>query len=564
MVIELETRITEVTVYGDRALVKRQGNLSLEAGEHELRINYLPPFLKDSLRASGRGPTGTRLLGVETTTAFLPRPPEQELLRLQTACDLLDRKVQLLKARQQALEQRRRWVQALGEQAPALIQGLTQGRLQPGDYQSFFAALLEQMLQDAEASQDVAIQLQQLQEELQAKKRELEQKRLGSNPDRLAVLVSVELLQAGELSLELSYLIERAAWHPSYDARLSFADHDTGSGGLESSVDLTCLGLVEQHTGEDWNEVALALSTARPAQATVLPELKPWYVDTFQPVFSPLAGTGPAPASPPVLYAMPSPSPSPGSRQQRALLASPMEALPTTAISDESQAKEEAPASEEAVEPGAEIEQRATALVYRCGSSVSIPSDGSPHRTLIASYRLPCRLEVVAIPALEEAAHLRATVENSSGGVLLKGKANIFVDNEYVGTTEIDLTAPGQTFRLFLGLDDTVRIRRELIERKVEQGGRLQGNLRRITYAYRITVENFAQGERRVVIMDRLPVSRHERIKVHIVSLYPEPQERSKLEQLTWQFTLPAGGTQQMEERFVVEHPRDLRVTGLP
>lgn len=554
MVIELETRITEVTVYGDRALVKRQGGLSLEAGEHELRINYLPPFLKDSLRASGRGPAGTRLLGVETTTAFLPRPPEQELLRLQTACDLLDRKVQLLQARQQALEQRRRWVQALGEQAPTLIQGLTQGRLQAGDYQSFFAALLEQMLQDAEASQDVAIQLQQLQEELQAKKRELEQKRLGSNPDRLAVLVNVELPQAGELSLELSYLIERAAWHPSYDARLSFTDHNDGAGGLESNVDLTCLGLVEQHSGEDWNEVALALSTARPAQATVLPELKPWYVDTFQPVFTPLVGAAPAPGSPPVFYAMPSP----GSRQQRA--------LPAAALSEESQiqAKEEAPASEEAVELGAEIEQRATALVYRCGSSISIPADGSPHRTLIAQYRLPCRLEVVAIPALEEAAHLRATVENSSGGVLLKGKANIFVDNEYVGTTEIDLTAPGQTFRLFLGLDDTVRIRRELIERKVEQGGRLQGNLRRITYAYRITVESFARGERRVVIMDRLPVSRHERIKVNIVSLQPEPQERSKLEQLTWQFILPAGGTQQMEERFVVEHPRDLRVIGLP
>ncbi|GER81827.1 hypothetical protein KTAU_04650 [Thermogemmatispora aurantia] len=556
MVIELETRITEVTVYGDRALVKRQGNLPLEAGEHELRINYLPPFLKDSLRASGRGPVGTRLLGVETTTAFLPRPPEQELLRLQTACDLLGRKVQLLQARQQALEQRRRWVQALGEQAPTLIQGLTQGRLQPGDFQSFFAALLEQMLQDAEASQDVAIQLQQLQEELKAKKRELEQKRLGSNPDRLAVLVSVELPQAGELSLELSYLIERAAWHPSYDARLSFTDHNDSAGGLESSVDLTCLGLVEQHSGEDWNEVALALSTARPAQATVLPELKPWYVDTSQPVFSPLVGAVPAP--PPMPYAMPSPSPSPSSRQQRA--------LPAAALSKESQiqVKEEAPANEEAVEPEAEIEQRATALVYRCGSSVSIPADGSPHRTLIAQYRLPCRLEVVAIPALEEAAHLRATVENSSGGVLLKGKANIFVDNEYVGTTEIDLTAPGQTFRLFLGLDDTVRIRRELIERKVEQGGRLQGNLRRITYAYRITVESFAQGERRVVIMDRLPVSRHERIKVHIVSLQPEPQERSKLEQLTWQFTLPAGGKQQIEERFVVEHPRDFRVSGLP
>ncbi|MBX5455819.1 MAG: mucoidy inhibitor MuiA family protein [Thermogemmatispora sp.] len=555
MVIELETRIVEVTVYGDRALVKRQGSLSLEEGEHELRVNYLPHFLKDSLRASGRGPAGTRLLGVEATTAFLARPPEQELLRLQTACDLLERKIQLLQARQQALEQRRRWVQALGEQAPALIQGLTQGRLQPGDYQSFFAALLEQMLQDAEAAQDVAIQLHQLQEEWQAKKRELEQKRLHSDPDRLAVLVTVELPRAGELMLELSYLIEGAAWRPSYDARLSFTGHDgaNGNAGQESSVDLTCIGLVEQRTGEDWNEVALALSTARPAQATVLPKLEPWYLDTFQPVLLSQA-----------FASVPPPPLGMSSQQRRAMLAAPMSALPEPAPAAESQVEDEALASEEVVESSAEIEQRATALVYHCGRSVNIPSDGSPHRTLIAQYRLPCRLEVVAIPALEEVAHLRATVENSSGGVLLKGKANIFVDEEYVGTTEIDLTAPSQTFRLFLGLDDSVRIRRELIERTVEQGSRLQGNLRRITYAYRITVENFAQGERRIIIMDRVPISRHERIKVRIISLLPEPQERSKLEQLTWQFTLPAGGKQQIEERFLVEHPRDFRVSGLP
>ncbi|MBE3565854.1 MAG: mucoidy inhibitor MuiA family protein [Thermogemmatispora sp.] len=556
MVIELETRIAEVTVYGDRALVKRQGNLSLEAGEHELRINYLPHFLKDSLRASGRGPAGTRLLGVEVTTAFLARPPEQELLRLQTACDLLGRQIQLLQTRQQALEQRRRWVQALGEQASALIQGLTQGRLQPGDYQHFFAALLEQMLQDAEASLDVAVQLDQLQKEWQAKKRELEQKRLPSDPDRLAVLVTVELPHAGELILELSYLIEGAAWRPSYDARLAFSDHDGANGDVsrESSVDLTCIGLVEQHTGEDWNEVALALSTARPAQATVLPELEPWYLDTFQPVWSPRALMSRSPQLPAV----------PGQWQPQAMLAAPVSALSESAPTVEGQVNEEALVSEEAVESSAEIEQRATALVYRCGRSVNIPSDGSPHRTLIAQYRLPCRLEVVAIPALEEVAHLRATVENSNGGVLLKGKANIFVDQEYVGTTEIDLTAPGQTFRLFLGLDDSVRIRRELVERTVEQGSRLQGNLRRITYAYRITVENFARGERSIIIMDRVPVSRHERIKVRIASLSPEPQERSKLEQLTWQFTLPAGGKQQIEERFVVEHPRDFRVSGLP
>ena len=51
---ELEAPIKDVTVYSDRALITRRGTLQLEAGEHELRINNLPQFIRDSLRAAGQ------------------------------------------------------------------------------------------------------------------------------------------------------------------------------------------------------------------------------------------------------------------------------------------------------------------------------------------------------------------------------------------------------------------------------------------------------------------------------------------------------------------------------
>ena len=53
--IDIEAPIKEVTVYSDRALVIRRKKFELEAGEHDLRINNLPQFLRDSLRAAGRG-----------------------------------------------------------------------------------------------------------------------------------------------------------------------------------------------------------------------------------------------------------------------------------------------------------------------------------------------------------------------------------------------------------------------------------------------------------------------------------------------------------------------------
>src|SRR5260370_24037040 len=112
---DLTAPIKEVTVYADRALVTRAGSIHLPAGEHELRVNDLPEFVRESLRASGQGPQGTRILNVDITTTFYVRPPESEILTLRTACELLQRQIDLIYARQAALNDRRQWLRSLGE-----------------------------------------------------------------------------------------------------------------------------------------------------------------------------------------------------------------------------------------------------------------------------------------------------------------------------------------------------------------------------------------------------------------------------------------------------------------
>jgi uncharacterized protein (TIGR02231 family) len=212
--IDLEAPIKEVTVYADRALVTRQGNIELEAGEHELRINTLPQFLRDSLRAAGRGPQGTRILNVDITTAFLSRPPEAKLVVLQDELERLVQNQQLLEARRSALNDRRQWLRALGEQSRDFARGLAQGQMNPQDCADFFSFAANQALQDAEAAQSLEVQLKHVQQEIEAKKRELAQMQGDLLPDRLAAVVTVALAEAGEFELELSYLVMGASWHP--------------------------------------------------------------------------------------------------------------------------------------------------------------------------------------------------------------------------------------------------------------------------------------------------------------------------------------------------------------
>ncbi len=297
--IDLDAPITEVTVYADRALVTRKGSIHLEAGEHELRINDLPQFIRDSLRSSGQGPQNTRILNVDIATAFYSRPPEADISRLQRELEKLQQQQQLLKARQDSLNDHRQWLRALGEQSRDFAKGLAQGQMKPQDCADFFSFMTNQALQDAEAAQNLEIQLKQVQLEIEAKKRELAQKQGRANPDRLAAIVTVALAEAGDFTLEISYLVMDASWHPQYDVRVQMNDeHSAGE------VELTYVGVVQQYTGEAWEQVNLSLSTARPSLAAVLPELNPWYLQVYTPPPpQPLYGAAPASAPMPARMA---------------------------------------------------------------------------------------------------------------------------------------------------------------------------------------------------------------------------------------------------------------------
>ena len=126
------------------------------------------------------------------------------------------------------------------------------------------------------------------------------------------------------------------------------------------------------------------------------------------------------------------------------------------------------------------------------------------------------------------------------------------------------MAAPNEQFQIFLWHRRRNQDQAELIERAMDKGNLLQNDLRRSTYTYFITVHNYAAAPRKIVIYDHLPVPQHERIKVKILQIQPQPTEHTKLEILTWKFTLPADGEQKIEYRFVDQHPQGLKVIGLP
>ncbi len=86
----LETRVTAVVVYPDRARVTRQGQAQLENGLHQIEIAGLPVRLNpDSARASARGTAARACLACRCSELSIPRRPPSRCAPWKSSSKLL-------------------------------------------------------------------------------------------------------------------------------------------------------------------------------------------------------------------------------------------------------------------------------------------------------------------------------------------------------------------------------------------------------------------------------------------------------------------------------------------
>jgi uncharacterized protein (TIGR02231 family) len=531
---DLQSAITAVAVYPDRARVTRSGAVTLKSGNHKLELPGLPLSLDTaSVRASARGTARARLLGVDVRREFYEETPAERVRELEKQVEALEDEMSGLDAQRELLQQERATLGDLAGQTKAFAHGLAYGKMTAEAQMAVFGSLRGRAEEVNTALLDLAVQRRDLERRLEKLRNELDQSRGARQRERHIAVVEVEVTQAGELAVELTYVVSKAGWKPLYDVRLL-------EQGERQMLEVGYLAQVTQHTGEDWADVALTLSTARPALAETLPELDPWYIgpvfEAARPRARMMAGIA-APAAP--------------------VMMDKMMALTTGAEPEAEKAK-----VEEAEVAMATVEASSAAVTYQVLGAVTVPADGAPHKVAVARFELEPELDYVTAPKLVEAVYRRAQVTNDSPYTLLPGPANLFAGDEFIGATEFELVAPQGEIELYLGPDDRVKVERELKRREVDK--KFIGDKRRLLYAYEITLENLLPTEAKVTLHDQIPVPRHEDVKVKLTSAEPGPKEQSQLNLLDWEFELAPGEKRVVGFGFTVEHPRAMRLAGLP
>ncbi|MBD2594606.1 mucoidy inhibitor MuiA family protein [Nostoc spongiaeforme FACHB-130] len=524
------TQVVAVTVYSNQALVTRRGVVALVGVERELVINSLPVTLEtDSVRVSGTGTVGVSLLGVSSDRIYTTEPVGERVAHLTRQIQQIEAEKRNLQAQIDALALQAQFIEGLREKtAEPFAQSLSRKNLSLSETLDFLNFLGSQYSEYAIASGDCHSQQQELDKQLQALRATLHNIQTPHPKESFNLVVDIEVAGAGEFELEVSYIVNRAGWTPLYDLRVDSASQ---------SVNLSYLAEVTQNTGEDWQDVALTLSTAKPGLGTLPPKLEPWYIDTLR------------------------------SRSLQRVL--PRPSLPTIAAAPAAAEAMFSPEEEDLEEDAFITAENVKATVAKEGSVVTfklngggkIPSDGAPHKTTIFNDDYPCVFHYVAMPRLVSFAYLQANVKNSAdGATLLPGKANIFRDSIFVGKTQLENIAPGQEFSLNLGIDENLKIERNLVERQVDK--RIIVNQRRTTYAYRLLITNLLNQETNLKITEQLPVSRNEQIKIRLTRIQPQIP-LGEMGILEWELTVLPQERREIYYQFTLEHPPEVTVVGL-
>jgi len=467
-------------------------------------------------------------MGVQVQRRFFTETPQEQVRELEQQIESISDQIKAYEIRAASIEDSRKAISSLLAETKTYAIALSSGETDIESQLKLFDQLRARSDQLADENQSLSIEKREAERQLQKLQNELELRRKSPRRELYAANVEVEVSQAGDLQVDLTYLVLNAGWQPLYDLRFD------QQGDKQARLEVGYLAQITQTTGEDWPDVALTLSTARPALAGTVPELDPWYIRPLPPAPVPVRSARSAKAS--------------AEMNEHDVM--PM------AVAAPAQM---APPIDEAF---AVVEDSGATVTYQVPGTVTAPADGAPHKVVVARIDLQPELDYVSAPRLVEAVYRRAKLSNESRYTLLPGKANLYAGEEYIGATTLELTAPNGEIELYLGVDDRIKVERELKRRDVDK--RLLGGKRRLQYGYQIEIENARPDEVRLMIQDQFPVARHEDIKVKLENATPRPDRQTELNLLEWDLSLAANTKQTLRFDFSVEYPQDLVVVGLP
>ncbi|KAF1758617.1 hypothetical protein GCK72_015076 [Caenorhabditis remanei] len=333
--------------------------------------------------------------------------------------------------------------------------------------------------------------------------------------------------EGGSVELTITYQVNNVAWFPFYDIRVT--------SGEAAEMHITYFGKVRQFSGEDWKNVPIVLSTAKPAHGVkTLPKL------------------GALEAS----IVVPEPE-----HQMRGGY-SGMQMMECASYDAAPQMLGRAMFKT----ASATVKSSNIASEFSIGRPATIDDRTEEYKVNIGQFTLPTKLSNVTVPSRNAAAFLVANSVNSSDYPLVAGQASIFLDGAFVNKGEFEDAVVSQKFEVSLGVDPNIRVDYKPVRNYQEQSGTVEKINSQVTEKT-TSVTNLRPNTVLLTIREQLPRSTDSRIKVRLESpeakevaeSSPEPAVGAEITPekiLDYTVELAPGQSGSFTVRYVTEHPQ--------
>jgi len=527
--VRLESKITDVTLYADTALVTRRAQLP---GSGLYLIAGLPARIdRDNVRVKCNGGD---VIDVQVRERSEARVPDQRLEALRARVHELTRARQGAEDELAVLQAEHEHLQRLLKPVAAPREAAAAKAWTPEAWNEHWQFAQSELARNLRVRREATWKVEEAQRALASAQQELGQLSGGG-----AILVCdalVEIVAGGPASLELGYFVPDTGWQPVYDLRTA-ADL--------SKVALGYRARIGQQSGEDWNDVALALSTAQPQRGAQGPDPDTiWLSVVDHDRYAGLLDSKEGAAA---------------TRLRRGDAPEKRKALEEKAQDDDQGAY-------------ARVESQGLSVRFQLAGRETVLSRREPTTVLVGAAELAITPERHCVPALDPTVWLRARARNTSDWVLLPGTAAVFFGADYFGEAAIGTIHPGQELTLHLGADPTVTCKREQIEDTLEEPGLFSSRASKID-SWKVHFENHgslaanADGSIDVIVRESLPKPRDERVQVKLTKSSPAvsdaerwKQDRAEKGLLTWIVRVPKAGSADLVWQSTVTYPHALKL----
>ena len=535
----LPSRVTEVTVYSDRARVTRMASVRLSTEPRVFAFKKLPGWVDDgSVRVSA---SEGRIVDVRVERDFLARATDKTWLKAKAENQELKGKLEALGDELVVLEAQKRQIEGIKAFSLEKInKDVIIANIKVTSYQEVLAFVSSALRSTAKARREVMRQREQIMPEYEASQRRLAELQNLMKLEQTRVLVTMQSSRPTPSARELTYMIPGATWEPIHDLRVSTSD--------SKIAEVDSFAVVTQTSGEDWQNAKISFSTQSSVESMKIPELEALTLgDTHT-------------ATRVLTTRMSSFSRAQEAFQKQNQLWNKVHQRAASQYRSNfdqvyrSKLDYLQVVQSKTVQLFETLQKRGTTAHFKASAAPCVRGDGHPVRMRIGQASLETVQRILAVPeqSLDAARTLEMT--NSSAQPFLPGKVALYQDGAFLGMTDMDFIAQGERFSLFLSVADHLKLSRKL-DRK--QSSLVRRKRSKMQVSFVVTIENLSTQETAVALADRIPLSENKEIRIDEVRISDgvKPDQRGLLH---WKLTLKPKEKREFRIAYQVEYPSEL------